>query len=112
MDQVEYLELELATIKSEKQSIEREYEKSSWQVSDLLYNWYREGGFDVPLGLINVTGEGGGAAVDGAIPGLQIQQSAMIANLWTHSQLGVNKATIKVKGTPVSLEGFHEPFDL
>lgn len=34
MDQVEYLQLELATIKSEKESMEREYEKASWQLQE------------------------------------------------------------------------------
>ena len=38
MDQVEYLQLELATIKNEKESMEREYEKASWQVSVSLYS--------------------------------------------------------------------------
>jgi hypothetical protein len=38
MDQVEYLQLELATIKSEKESMEREYEKASWQVRPLFCN--------------------------------------------------------------------------
>lgn len=34
MDQVEYLQLELATIKGEKESMEREYEKASWQLQE------------------------------------------------------------------------------
>ena len=33
MDQVEFLQQDLATIKGEKESMEREYEKASWQVS-------------------------------------------------------------------------------
>ena len=41
MDQVEYLQLELATIKSEKESMEREYEKASWQVSVLVCSVFR-----------------------------------------------------------------------
>jgi hypothetical protein len=51
MDQVEYLQLELATIKSEKESMEREYEKASWQVSDLLYNYVCHGRWNNPTTL-------------------------------------------------------------